>query len=177
MLFGHLGAGLALKPAASKLPWWGLLIACEALDLLCFGFSAAGIESLGNSQTDLSHGVTALSLAHIPWSHGLFMALVWAVIAFAVGMLIFRERISGLVIGAAVFSHWVLDFIVHVGDMPLFFEGSPLLGLGLWGTGTGFLAAAVLEFTLFAGGIIIYLTWTKRNRAKPSQPHVPAKAA
>jgi hypothetical protein len=32
----------------------------------------------------------------------------------------------------AVFSHFVLDLIVHVPDLPVFGQGSIKLGLGLW---------------------------------------------
>jgi hypothetical protein len=37
----------------------------------------------------------------------------------------------GLVLSAGVLSHWFLDVIVHVPDMPLFFN-SFKIGLGLW---------------------------------------------
>lgn len=65
-----------------------------------------------------------------------------------------------------VFSHWVLDFISHpmgLGkplppDLPLLFEGSPKVGLGLYNS----VAAAVpVELGLFAAGIVVYLVKTK----------------
>ena len=34
--------------------------------------------------------------------------------------------------GAAVASHWLLDLVVHVPDLPLVGNDSPKLGLGLW---------------------------------------------
>ena len=36
-----------------------------------------------------------------------------------------------LFIGLAVFSHWILDFLVHRPDLPLLWDG-PMVGLGLW---------------------------------------------
>jgi hypothetical protein len=68
-----------------------------------------------------------------------------------------------------VFSHWILDLIVHIPDLPLFLEGSLLLGLGLWGSGPGLIASIILEFTLLAGGLAIYLVFRKRNKPQVAQ--------
>lgn len=51
--------------------------------------------------------------SYIPWSHGLFMAAVWSLLGFALAFLLSRHLRTGLIIGALVFSHWVLDFISH----------------------------------------------------------------
>src|SRR5262249_48705481 len=48
---------------------------------------------------------------------------------------IFWGRRNGWILGALVFSHWVLDLLVHRGDMPILpgdFGNLPRLGLGLW---------------------------------------------
>ena len=39
--------------------------------------------------------------------------------------------------GLMVLSHWLLDFLMH-SNLPLFLDGSPLVGLGLENSGTGF---------------------------------------
>src|SRR3974377_1748803 len=113
MFLGHFGVGLALKPVAPRLQLWALLLATEALDILGFGFSAAGIQTPGSYQIDLSHGIVAISPVSTPWSHGLSMALIWSVIALALGLVFFRDRRASMVLGLAVFSHWALDFIAH----------------------------------------------------------------
>jgi hypothetical protein len=159
---GHLAIGFAAKSAAPKAPLLVLLVASEVLDLLCFGFVALGIEKLGTSHTDLTRGLTVLTPASIPWSHGLFMSVGWSVIAAAIAYLIFRDRRTSGIIGLVVFSHWVLDFIVHLPDLPLFFDGSPKLGLGLWGSGPGLILSGILEMVLLAGGIALYLR--KKNK-------------
>ena len=61
-----------------------------------------------------------------------------------------------MIFALVVFSHWVLDFIVHAPDLPLLFENSPKVGLGLWTTGPGFIASLMLEIILVIGGLIIY---------------------
>jgi hypothetical protein len=160
---GHFAIGLAAKGVAPKAPLWVLLLATEVLDLLSFGFQAIGIEDFGVSHTDINQGVVVLSPASIPWSHGLFMSVVWSVVAAAIALLIFREHRTSSVIGLVVFSHWVLDFIVHPPELPLFFNGSPLVGLGLWTSGSGLVISGILEFSLFAGGIAIYLVTRKRK--------------
>jgi membrane-bound metal-dependent hydrolase YbcI (DUF457 family) len=160
---GHLAIGLAARPAARKAPLWVLLAATELLDLLCFAFQAAGIESAGVSTTDLSRGVEIMSLGTLPWSHGLFMCVVWSVVAAALAFFFYRDRRTSIVIGSLVFSHWVLDFIVHVPDLPLLFEGSPVVGLGLWGSGPGLVISGILEVGLLVGGIAIYRVTRKRS--------------
>ena len=166
---GHFGIGLAAKPAAPKAPLWVLLVATEVPDMLYFAFHAAGIESAAVSTTDFSQGVEILSPGSIPWSHGLFMCVVWSVVAAAIAFLFFRDRRTSVVIGLMVFSHWVLDFIVHVPDLPLLFDGSPLVGLGLWGSGPGLIISGILEVGLFAGGLVIYLVSRKRTIVQACQ--------
>jgi len=162
---GHFAIAFAAKPAAPKVPLGVLLAASEALDLLCFGFAAAGIEDIGVSLAGLTQGVRIVVPASIPWSHGLFMSLVWSVMAAAIAYLIFRDRRASGVLGLVVFSHWVLDFIVHLPDLPLFFDSSPKVGLGMWATGPGLVFSGILEVTLLAGGVAIYMAKRKRGLA------------
>jgi hypothetical protein len=154
---GHLAIGLAAKSAAPKAPLWVLLLASEVLDLLCFGFVAIGIEKLGVSHTDLSRGLTVLAPASIPWSHGLFMSIVWSVVAAAIAYAFYRDHRTAAIVGLAVFSHWMLDFIVHPGELPLLFIGSPMVGLGLWTTGPGLILSGILEIALLTSGVALYL--------------------
>ena len=59
--------------------------------------------------------------------------------------------VGGSSLVAAVFSHWVLDFIVHTPDLPLLGDASTKLGLGLWSNAwlTFFLEAALLVVGLW----------------------------
>jgi hypothetical protein len=166
---GHLAIGFAAKPAAPKAPLWILLVATEVFDLLTFGFEAIGIETFASSRTDLNQGVIISSPASIPWSHGLFMCIVWSLLAAAITFLIYRERRTSAVIGLVVFSHWVLDFIVHPPELPILFNGSPTLGLGLWSSGTGLIISIILELSLLAGGIAIYLVVRKRKTVQAGE--------
>ncbi len=153
---GHFGVGLAAKAVAPGVPLWALLVSSEALDLLCFGFITAGIERFGISNSSLSQGISIVTPGNIPWSHGLLMALAWSALSVGLAYLFLHDRRSSLLMGLVVFSHWILDFITHLPDLPLAFGGSPLLGLGLWGSGTGLVISGVFEVLLIAGGLAIY---------------------
>ena len=92
------------------------------------------------------------------------MAIVWSAVAVAAGLRFFRDWRAGGALGLVAFSHRALDFIVHVGDLPLLFDSSQAVGLGLWGSGPGLIVSAVLELALVAGGLAIYLNWRNRNK-------------
>lgn len=141
---GHLAVGLAAKRVAPKAPLGVLLLAAWVIDVLFFIFLFVGIE---NMQFD-------------PWSHGLFMAAVWSVSAALLTSRIYRDNRTGLVIGLLVFSHWVLDFISW-DTLPLFFGGSPELGLGLYNSLSD-PRKIVVELVLFVPGTVVYIL--TRNR-------------
>jgi hypothetical protein len=57
-----------------------------------------------------------------------------------------------------VFSHWVLDFVTHRPDLPLY-PGSPMsFGLGLWGSPQ---ATVATEAAMFVVGVAIYARATR----------------
>jgi hypothetical protein len=160
---GHFGVGFAAKTVAPKAPLWGLLVASEFLDLLNFVFVTLGIEKIGTSQTDFNQGLKVITPGSVPWSHGLFMSLVWSALVAGIAYLVSRDRRTSGILGLVVFSHWLLDFIVHPPDLPLFFAGSPQFGLGLWTFGPGLILSILLEVVLLTGGIAIYLFGRKRK--------------
>jgi hypothetical protein len=145
---GHFAIAFAAKPAAPKAPLWLLLVATEILDLLAFAFMAIGIE----------HGAPDPSLA---WSHGLFMSVVWSVAAGTIVFFFYRDRRTSIAIGLLVFSHWGLDFISHTRDLPLLFNGSPLVGLGLE---SSIPVGIIMEFSMLAVGVAIYLLTKRRKK-------------
>jgi len=57
------------------------------------------------------------------------------------------------VVAALVPSHWVLDLVVHVPDLPLTPGGSARFGLGLWNWPV---ATMVVEAIVFFAGLLIY---------------------
>ncbi len=173
---GHFSVGLAAKPAVPRVPLGILLLATWILDLLAITLGFAGIEKGGT--------------AGLPWSHGLFMSVVWSAGAALLTARIYRDRRAGRVVGLLVFSHWVLDFISHpipfssfswrswrwsyghplASDLPLLFGSSPKVGLGLYNSISAVQATA-LEFGMFTLGMAVYAAYVvKKRKAKRSQP-------
>jgi FtsH-binding integral membrane protein len=88
------------------------------------------------------------------------MVLVWSALFFMVYWLFTKDVRNALILGFAVLSHWILDLIVHLPDLPLYPGNSPKVGLELWRWP---LATALIEGLIFVVGIFLYL---KATRAK-----------
>jgi hypothetical protein len=158
---GHLGVGFAVKPLAPKIPLGVLLVATEVPDILWAAFYVTGIDRSASMNTGS------------PMSHGLFMSVVWATIAALLAALIYRDRRSGAIIGLLVLSHWVVDLITHPmgaifggsplpADLPLFFNGSPKVGFGLYNH--SFAIALATDLGMLILGVIVYSTYVRRRR-------------
>jgi membrane-bound metal-dependent hydrolase YbcI (DUF457 family) len=163
---GHFAAGFAAKPVAPQIPLWVYLVASETNDLLYFLFSSIGLEPKVATTMNFTEGIRYLEPVSNPWSHGLFMSIVWSVIAGTLAWLIYRDRRAGLSLGLVVFSHWIFDFLMH-SNLPLFFEGSPQVGIGLENSGPGFLAMTIYDLVVLTAGITIYFRARKRNALLP----------
>lgn len=162
---GHFAPGLAAKSAAPDVSLWVFLVAGETNDILYFLFSSAGIEPKAVTTMNFTEGVRYLSPVSNPWSHGLFMSVVWTALAAVIAQLVWRDRRSSLLLGAVVFSHWILDFLMH-SNLPLFFDGSPQVGLGLENSGTGFLLITIFDLVILVAGLVIYFRARKRDASK-----------
>src|SRR5437867_10340755 len=83
-----------------------------------------------------------LWLDSIPISHSLITLIGWG----ALFAYLYRVRTgdgrAALVVALLVVSHWLLDYVTHRPDMPLYPGGTPW-GLGLWNSVTGAVAVGV----------------------------------
>ncbi len=160
MFVGHYGVSFAAKKAEPGVPLWVLFIAVQLLDVLWAPFVLLGIEKVR-----IVPGITAsnpLDLYYMPYTHSLLAATGWSVVAF----LVYRALRPGpggaaAIVGVAVFSHWVLDFLVHRPDLPLY-DNTAKVGLGLWNRPA---VALGLEALLLFGGMWLYLRHTARRTA------------
>jgi hypothetical protein len=130
------------------------------VQLLDVGWSV--LVFLGVEKVRIVPGITAsnpLDLYYMPYTHSLVAALAWAVAGIILCRLLLgvRDWSAGLWIGAAVFSHWVLDFLVHRRDLPLY-DDAAKVGLGIWNYP---IIALCLEAFLLFGGMIMYLRRTR----------------
>lgn len=157
MFVGHAALAFAAKARLPRASLTAFLAATFGLDLLWPVFILAGIE-----QVRIDPGNTAftpLAFDSYPWSHSLVMAAVWAALAGGATYLWRGNIIEAAIVDALVVSHWVLDFVTHRPDLPLWLsDASPRLGLGLWNSIPWTLA---IEGLMFAVAVFMYATATK----------------
>jgi len=157
MFVGHYGPSFAIKSIQPSIRLWVLFIAVQLLDV---GWSV--LVLLGVEKVRIVPGITAsnpLDLYYMPFTHSLVAALVWAVAAIILSRFLLgvRDWSVGLWIGVAVFSHWVLDFVVHRRDLPLY-DDTAKVGLGIWNYP---IVALSLEALILFAGMIMYLRKTR----------------
>jgi hypothetical protein len=128
-----------------------LFAAVQLADLLWPVFLLLGWERA--SIVPAPNPFLTLSLDSIPISHSLLTLIAWA----ALFALLYRARTGyargALVVALAVVSHWLLDFVTHRPDMPLY-PGGPLVGLGLWNSVRG---TVVVECLMLLAGLGLYV--------------------
>jgi len=158
MFVGHYSVAFAAKSEKNKIPLWVLFVAVEFLDYIWATLVLLGIEKLR-----VIKGFTAGSMLDSyfhPYSHSLIAAIAWSCIA-GLAYKIFCSRHGSLyreyapfIVGAAVFSHWILDLIAHPRDLAIY-DNTWKVGFGLWNYRDPEFA---LEIGLLGVGIMLYLT-------------------
>lgn len=131
MLIGHYGPAFAIKAIDKKIPLWMLFIAVQTADIIWGTQILLGIAKAGINPSQASN---PLQLSYMPYSHGLLSALLYSIVIVAVLLLVpyFRKNKStAWWLGLATFSHWILDFISHRPDLPIYGDNLKV-GLGLW---------------------------------------------
>jgi hypothetical protein len=132
MIAGHFGFAAALKSRERATPLWALMLASVWLDVVFVPLYVAGIETT-EPVVHGHHGYGA-EIIHADYTHSLVGMIVLSAILGGLAGLLWGRR-SAIVIGLVAASHWVLDLIVHRGDMPILPGGAgalPRLGFGLW---------------------------------------------
>jgi hypothetical protein len=157
MFVGHYSVAFAAKSERNKIPLWVLFVAVQFLDYIWATLVLLGIERLR-----VIKGFTAGSMLDSyfhPYSHSLPAAILWSGVAatlykplcWSLGYAYTRS--AALIIGAAVFSHWILDLVAHPRDLAIY-DDTWKVGFGLWRYRNPEFA---LEIALLAGGIALYL--------------------
>jgi hypothetical protein len=156
MFIGHFGLGFAAKRVAPRVSLGTAFLAAQFADLLWPGFLLLALESVRISPG--ATAVTPLVFESYPISHSLLGIVGWAMALGAAYALLRKDNRGALVVAALVISHWLLDAVVHVSDLPLA-PGSDLrVGLGLWQSHAATLA---IELPLFVAGIWLYVRATR----------------
>ncbi len=155
MFIGHVGLAFAAKKVAPRPSLGTLALAAQLVDGVWPVFLLLGWEKV-----EIVPGITAVTpllFVFYPYTHSLAAGAVWALLLAGGYYLWRRDGVGAWWIAALVVSHWVLDFISHRPDMPLW-PGGPKVGLGLWNSVPATLA---VEFALFGGGLWLYLSATR----------------
>jgi hypothetical protein len=157
MFVGHYSVAFACRTERNKIPLWVLFVAVQFLDYIWATLVLLGIEKLR-----VIKGFTAGSMLDSyfhPYSHSLITAILWSVVAALVYKGVCRRhgchysKSAPLIIGIAVFSHWILDLIAHPRDLAIY-DNTWKVGFGLWNYRDPEFA---LEIGLLVGGIVLYL--------------------
>lgn len=148
MFTGHYGPAAAV--AGKRVKLWHGFVAVQFLDILWAPFILLGVEKarIVEHFTASNH----FDLYFMPYTHSLVMALVWSVVIG--GAYHLWRKTGGAIIGALVFSHWILDYLMHKPDLELWF-GGPKVGLGLWDHR---LAAVGIELGFLLAGFALYFS-------------------
>ncbi len=155
MFIGHAGVGLALKRIDPRINLGWLMAATFLLDLLLWFFVLFDLESviIPSNYASLHY-----FLFQFPFSHSLVASLAWSAAGFAVTRAGTKNLGMAWVISAGIFSHFLLDGLVHPPQLPLLGLDSPRIGLSLWNI---LPLELFVEFALLAGGLYVYYSGTK----------------
>jgi hypothetical protein len=157
MFVGHYSLAFAVRTEQNKIPLWVLFVAVQFLDYIWATLVLLGIEKLR-----VIKGFTAGSMLDSyfhPYSHSLIAAVLWSGLAGLCYKPLCRwlgygyTKSAALVVGVAVFSHWILDLIAHPHDLPVY-DNTAKVGFGLWNYRD---PEFTVEIALLALGIALYL--------------------
>lgn len=152
MFVGHLAVALAAKRYEPDVNLAWFIAGVTAFDLLWPIFVLAGIEHV--SIVPGATAFTPLVFDSYPWSHSLAMSALWGLLLVMIARAARVPASAWTLLAFTVLSHWLLDFITHAPDMPLWPGSSPKLGLGLWNSIPG---TFIVEGAMWLLGIAIYL--------------------
>ncbi|MDE2563516.1 MAG: hypothetical protein KGL48_14835 [Sphingomonadales bacterium] len=166
MFIGHWAPALAAATHRRAPKLGTLFVAAQLVDWLFFAFLLTGAEHMR-----MVPGFTAMNpmdLYDMPYTHSLMGSLFWSVLFGALVWTATKDRAAGLIAGVVVFSHWLLDLLVHAPDLTI--AGSPpKFGLGLWNYPS---IEMPLEVGITLAALVFY-----RARMRPSDLRVAVLAA
>lgn len=150
MFLGHFAMAFAAKKADRQLSLGATTLAAQWLDLLWPAMLLTGTEQAALAAPG---SVVPLQFTHYPVSHSLLAVAGWALLFAVITYAITRRLKAAGIMAALVLSHWALDWLVHVPDLPLGFDAEAKYGLGLWQYKW---LELIIELGLFAWGLYMY---------------------
>ncbi len=155
MFVGHFAAGFAAKRVVPRMSLAVLFFAAQLADMLWPILVATGLETVRIAPGITR--VTPLEFVSYPYSHSLAALVVWGAVLGALCWRTTRRTTTFVVVAGLVLSHWLLDYLTHRPDMPIY-PGGPTYGLSLWNSLAWTLA---VEIVMFAAGVWVYVRATR----------------
>src|SRR5262249_46328650 len=118
MFIGHIGLALAAKRAAPRVSLGTLFLAAQWADVLWPIFLALGIEQVRIRPT--GRPFLQLAFTSYPYPPSLLALIIGGILLGMVYRAVGGGRHTLWTLGGLVVSHWVLDGVTHVPDMPLY---------------------------------------------------------
>jgi hypothetical protein len=159
VFIGHFATAYAAKRLTPRVSLGTLFAASQLPDLLWPWLLLAGAEHAAIAPGDTAF--TPLRFDDYPLSHSLLAVAAWGAAFGAVHFWRKRRLGDAIVLAALAVGHWVLDFVSHRPDMPLW-PGGPRLGLGLWNSVP---ATVAVELAMFAVGLWLALSASRARDA------------
>jgi hypothetical protein len=151
MFLGHFAIALAACRTQPGVPLGTAFVAAQLPDVVWPYLLLSGLERVTIDAG--ATAVTPLRFDHYPWSHSLFMVVVWALLFTLLYGFISGRKWATLLLMPLAVSHWLLDVVSHHPDLPLLPSGGRLLGLGLW---SSLPLTLLVEGGLFAGALWLF---------------------
>lgn len=166
MFVGHYATAFAAKAAEPRAPMWTLIAGAQLVDI---GWGALVMTGIEHGRIDPTLAGSALVLEYMPFTHSLPAAIAWSLGAALLARYALRlVWPAAIAIAAVVFSHWLLDLVVHRPDLELYPHG-PKVGFALWDL-------AVVEQAVEIGLIAITGIFWSAQRTRAGQQAWPAAA-
>ncbi len=164
MFAGHVGAALAIGRAGRRINVGVLVFAAVLPDFLLWLFVLLGWETV---LIPADFARTHQPEFAFPCSHGLAASIGWSALA-GIATFLWHPRLqpaktrAAALVALAVFSHWLLDALVHAPELPIAGSESMKVGLGLWQTMP---LALMLEAVIAIVGLCLFLFGASLSRA------------
>jgi hypothetical protein len=155
MFIGHFAVAFAAKRTTPRISLAMLFLAAQFADVLWPVLVATGVEVVAIDPGNTAF--TPLDFIRYPYSHSLAMMIVWGLLLGGGYRAVAGGRRTFATIAVLVVSHWVLDWVTHRPDLPLY-PGGAKVGLGLWNS---IPATLVIELLMFGYGVWLYSRGTQ----------------
>jgi hypothetical protein len=151
MFAGHFGLAAAVKAKNPDIPLWSLMASTQLIDIAFVPLLVTGAEGMKT----VGDGGYGAGIFTIDYSHSFVSTIIIAFIAGLIALKFLGKK-QAYIIGAVVFSHWILDLVVHRSDLSILpgnFGNLSQVGLGLWQWPV---VTILLELSLVIVGGIMY---------------------